>query len=481
MSTKKDGGMMVSSKVTVVIVNWNRKHDVIALLDCLLNLVYEKISVVLVDNASTDDSVAAIKGHPLKVFLVENSVNLGGTVGFNTGIRYALDHLQQDFVWLLDNDVLVTPYSLDQLVAAMEQDPSIALAGSRIVNQNDREAVVETGAYLSLKNGNVAALNRNVKNSALRDDVLDVDYVAVCSALVRANAIATVGLMDERYFLLWDDMDWGASFKRHGYRVVCALGSIVYHPAFTEKRSLVVDNYYGIRNPLLTISKHTKGFTRIQGLFNILGRAAGIASLFSLNGQKKAAGLCFQATRDFLTNAWGQVGALPSLENLHKCMTVPLSELYRKKVLVLPTGNGDEINCLGEMASDFRQNGGKLYLLIQKDRRELFEDKGFDEIIEFEADMISHPFLTIKSYLKIFRLNFDAAIKPSLSKVNLFSYAVRKVYVLADNKIETQKTREGLFALPAFLLLLSMLMIVIILVLPLFYIKSNQYYSQQEV
>ncbi len=467
-------------KITAVIVNWNKKDDVIKLLESLLLLNFKDLTVVVVDNASTDGSGDALRHYGSKMHLVENSENLGGTGGFNSGIRYALDHTQQDLIWLLDNDATVAPDSLDYLVAAMEQDPLIALAGSRIVNSNNLDAVVETGAFISWRNGNVTALNRNARNSALGDDVIDVDYVAACSALVRVNALSSAGLMDERYFLLWDDMDWGACFKRRGYRVVCAMGSVAYHPAFTEKRSVVVDNYYGIRNPLLAVSKYTCGITRLQGLLSILSRAGVLSALFYLSGATSVARLCRTAVADFLTDTWGKVDFDLNAAGCRVREKLPINSLYEKKVLVLPTGNGDEINCLALLSSDFRRRGGKLSLLIQKDRRFLFEGKGFDEIVDFEADMKRHPFATIIRFTQLAFAGFDAAVKPSSTKVTPLSFAIRKVYVFDALDKEVLPTREGISALPAIFALLAISMILMILVFPLVYLKSVKYHYQQE-
>lgn len=471
---------MMNYQITAVIVNWNRKRDVIALLESLSQLTNENICIVVVDNASTDGSVEALTSSGYPIIIVKNQINLGGTGGFNTGIRYALEHLQQEFIWLLDNDATVSPDSLTHLVAAMEDDPAIALTGSRIVNQNEPDSIVETGAFISWRHGNVLAVHRNVMNSNFGSDVIDVDYVAVCSALVRVAALSRVGLMDERYFLLWDDMDWGACFKKHGYRVVCATGSVVYHPAFTEKRSVVVDNYYGIRNPLLSISKYTKGITRLQGLFSILCRAGVLSALYWLSGVASISRLCRKAVADFLKDSWGKVDFEPGSVGCRVRDKGPIDTLYCKKVLILPTGNGDEINDLALFSSDFRNSGGKLCLLIQKDRRSLFEGKGFDEIVEFEPDMKRHLFSTATIFARLAFAGFDAAVKPSFNKVILLSFAIRKVYLFNPSDKNVSQTREGLPALPALIALLAICAIWILTAFPFVYLKSTQYHSQQE-
>ena len=137
-------------RVSIVIVTWNKQLDVLNLLNSLHVICCACTNIVVVDNASTDGTAEAIRQHPLPVNLIENSENLGGAGGFNTGIRYALDNLKPDFIWLLDNDAQADPKALRELVSVMTADVTVGIAGSCILNPIQPSQIVEAGAFIDL-------------------------------------------------------------------------------------------------------------------------------------------------------------------------------------------------------------------------------------------------------------------------------------------------------------------------------------------
>jgi len=100
-------------KVAIVIVNWNKKSYVCDLLNNINNIDYKHFDTIVIDNSSTDNSVNEIRNKFPEVKLIENESNLGGTGGFNTGIKYALKQNKYKYIWLLDNDVQIEPDTLD--------------------------------------------------------------------------------------------------------------------------------------------------------------------------------------------------------------------------------------------------------------------------------------------------------------------------------------------------------------------------------
>lgn len=415
----------MKSKITAVIVNWNRKNDVIRLLDTVSRLNYPLTKVVVVDNASTDDSVSAIRCHPLDVILIENPINLGGTGGFNSGIRYALDNLEQDYIWLIDNDATVDPNALSALVYVMEQDTSIAVAGSKILNAHDPNYIVETGAYLDWRTASVQPVNRNVLNSENLPSVIDVEYVAICSALLRISAINIIGLMDERYFLLWDDMDWGISFKMAGFRVVAVNNSIIYHPPFTEKRSLAVDNYYGIRNSLLTVSKRSKGIPRCWAVLTICRRASRIFCLAGLDAQTYAKHLILQAMVDFLFNRWGKLSFRASqvTQNTgYVASILPWSSIQTGRVLILNSGSSSEINDVIKSLEANCGNSVVIDVVIQSDRKDLINIDESGNLVEVNFEASNALYRNFIVFCQLRKKKYMVAINPSSDRTSPFAY-----------------------------------------------------------
>jgi len=410
-------------KVTIVIVNWNKCKDLLRLLDSIAVLEYENLDIVIVDNASVDNSVASIKNLPITINLLINHANLGGTGGFNSGIRFALQHCPCKYLWLLDNDATVSPKALKALVAAMESDPVIGLAGSRVLNAKNPEFIVETGAVFSWKSGTVRPVERNItKSVSIHSDLIDVDYVAVCSALARVSALVDVGLMDERYFLFWDDMDWGVAFRDAGFRVVAVPESEVFHPAFTEYRSLLVDSYYGVRNQLLTFSKfkHYKGAT--LGLYNMLRRLAKGTILMKLTSKPGAMlGLC--GFWDFLRSRWGKFQWRPFQQVTQKeGMAVVLPA--RAKVLVIPTRDAaDTAQALEHLALI---GVTEIDVLVATDRKELFAGlTGCHLLLVDYAQKLATIGLS-KFFLKLLFAGYDYAIILSPERASPFTFVAKK-------------------------------------------------------
>lgn len=244
----------------IVIVNWNRRADLLALLRSLDEAGYDGIDTIVVDNASTDDSVAAVREVYPRVRLIINPENLGGTGGFNTGLQHVLKG-PYEYVWLLDNDALVKSGALEPMQEAMRSDERIALVGSKLLHPGDEELVNEAGAMMNPLTASPRPRFMNAIDENL-PEILDVDYVAVCSVLARLSHVRTVGLMDPSYFLMWDDMEWGMRFKHAGLRVVAATRSAVCHPGFTERNLTPGFIYYATRNHLYFIAKNYFGLHR---------------------------------------------------------------------------------------------------------------------------------------------------------------------------------------------------------------------------
>lgn len=428
--------------VAAVALNWNNRKDIAKLIESLLLVQYQNLDIIVVDNASTDDSVEFIKENYPSITLLCNKENLGGTGGFNSGIKGALSLGTYDYIWLLDNDVIVSPNALLPLVNAMGNDPIVGLAGSKIINSEDPDKVVETGAMLLWSRGEVHALNRNRKDSR-KNKIHEVDYVAVCSALVRVSALVDFGLMDDRYFLLWDDMDWGATCKSHGYKVIAVDESVVYHAAFTEKRSQTAEHYYSLRNPLLAISKHAKGIDRILGFYNTLRRISKAALILSLNNNNSDANLCHKALWHFLSNQWGKIPQ----QKMDLKPEIGLEEFpydfSGKNILVLPTGSSAEISKLREGLQLAKEKGAKISLLISHDRRDLIQEKHFEEIVEYGFDRDLLDPINLRVFLKIIKRKYDVGVHPCTQRVSPFSFVIKKILAFDQKRSAFVRSNDG--------------------------------------
>jgi GT2 family glycosyltransferase len=425
-------------KVAIVIVNWNKKSDVLTLLDSLRDLNYPDYDIIVVDNASTDGSVEAIRERFPDIELIVNKENLGGTGGFNTGMRCAIQKGTYKYIWLLDNDVRIQTNTLTELVTVMENDEKIGIAGSRII-EPDTDITVECGSYLRKDTIGVIPYLRNAKK--IYDyDVVDVDYVAVCSALVRMSILKHVGLMDERFFIFWDDMDWGMSIKKKGFRVVAVPRSIVYHPSFTERdRGLLTNYYYGIRNSLLTYAKHFSNYKLMMILYNFFRHYIKGIIFFYLTDNKTEAHLAISALRDFYKNRWGCFTRWHKLnKDLSNCDNNTINEIdiNIKKILVIGlTSARADILKIKELLSN---HGKELALLVQDDRIDIYK-KDFDNILSYLSNKNQSLRYNLGLYLKLRSFNFDAAIS---TKFNPFLITAKKRFIYISEKYFFDVTKK---------------------------------------
>jgi GT2 family glycosyltransferase len=225
-------------KVACVVLNWNGWADTIECLSALKECDYPQLTLLIVDNGSTDDSVTRIRtAHP-DVLLLESGKNLGFAAGNNIGIRYALSQ-GADYVWLLNNDTKPAPTAVSALVAKALADERLGAVAS-ICYHADAPSVVQAwgGSRVNLWIG----YGRLCKES--RDD----DWLHTLngtSILITREALEDVGLLDESFFLYWEDTEFCLRLRKKGWRIGAAPESRILHKvsASTSGNKILLDRY----------------------------------------------------------------------------------------------------------------------------------------------------------------------------------------------------------------------------------------------
>src|ERR1039457_4136566 len=134
-------------KVFIIVLNWNGLKDTLECLDSVFKLEYPNFEVIVVDNASTDNSVEVIREKFQQVILIENKENLGFTGGNNTGIRHALQ-LGTDYFWLLNNDTVLEPDTLSRIVVTADNDSTIGMISPVVHYHEDPLVIQNCGCYI---------------------------------------------------------------------------------------------------------------------------------------------------------------------------------------------------------------------------------------------------------------------------------------------------------------------------------------------
>ncbi len=248
---------MINEKVYIVLLNYNGYKDTIECLESIYKNAYENYSIIVCDNASIDESEEEIllwkKNNPDKVFkYIQTEKNLGFAGGNNIAIQYALQE-NADYVWLLNNDTTIETYALVNLVRKIKEKKNIGICGSRLMYYHDKDKVQGIGGTYSLITGKA----KHIYNES---DLCDLKYVVGASMLVSRDFLKNIGLMDESYFLYFEELDWAERGKKK-YEIDVALDSVVYHKEGTSiKTGSNFSEFYLLRNRLKFAWKHHRKY-----------------------------------------------------------------------------------------------------------------------------------------------------------------------------------------------------------------------------
>jgi GT2 family glycosyltransferase len=205
-----------------VLLNWNGWRDTVACLQSLQQLDYSNLRVIVVDNASTDGSVQHIRQAFPDVVLLENDSNAGFAAGNNLGIERGLAD-GAAFIWLLNNDTEPTPDALLAMLRVAQQDSHIGAVGSVLFYHHSPSIVQAWGGGRASVWFGISQTNTEPKPDAW------FHYLTAASLLVRREAIIDIGLMDDSFFLYWEDVEYGFRLRSKGWKLAVAAQSRVLH------------------------------------------------------------------------------------------------------------------------------------------------------------------------------------------------------------------------------------------------------------
>jgi GT2 family glycosyltransferase len=244
--------------VYILLLNYRGTDDTLACLDSLKQLDYPHYRIIVVDNASPDDSVVRLKARlsalPDSFRLIEAPRNGGFSYGNNLGIQTALAEVgegEPGFVWLLNNDTTVAPDALSHLV--QEAQTTGGIAGSLLLYPDGRYQ--QAGTRFQWWTGSSKGYAENAVTDGMR-----VETLTGASMLIPLQAFRVAGLLDESYFLYFEDGEASLRFAWHGFPLTVCARSLVYHKeGATTGRKSRMTQYYFHRNRLRVLFQYASG------------------------------------------------------------------------------------------------------------------------------------------------------------------------------------------------------------------------------
>ncbi len=210
--------------VAILILNWNGRSLLQTCLPPLFHQTYVNYEVLVVDNGSTDDSVPFVHENFPQVRLILNEENLGFSRGTNAGLH----QISTDVVVLLNNDVLVQPNWLEELIRPFHQDPQIGIVGCKLLYPDG--TIQHLGAELTYPLAHSHHFHYQETDSGQITDLQAVPYVTGAALAVRREVLDTIGLLDESFHpFYYEEVDFCRRAKDAGFRVVVTPKAMAIH------------------------------------------------------------------------------------------------------------------------------------------------------------------------------------------------------------------------------------------------------------
>lgn len=242
-----------SPKVYILVLNWNGWKDTIECVESCLKLTYVNSNILIVDNASSDDSEVILRERFPDIDIIQTGENRGYAGGNNFGIRFALAK-GADYVWLLNNDTKVDSAALDEMVRVTKNDSTVGMVGPKILLYSRPEYLNCIGSTINLITGQPRLIGLGEKDDGLFDEIKEMDTLSGCSLLVSKDVVDAVGLLDEKFFLFYEETDWILRAKRAGYRMLYVPRARIWHKVSASvggHQSPLMLYYMTRNNPLL--------------------------------------------------------------------------------------------------------------------------------------------------------------------------------------------------------------------------------------
>ena len=252
--------------VAIIIVNWNGKKDTLACISSLQTIVTKhQITIVIVDNASTDESIASFRKLTPRPIIIENKENFGFAQGNNSGIEYAIKK-KVDYILLLNNDTIVDKKIIDQLVFTSERFQNRAIIGGKIYFypgkefHSERYSEKEKGKVFWFAGGvldwnNVLPYHCGVDevDNGQYDSEYEFDFISGCCFFAPTSIFVATNGFDPLYFAYYEDVDLSVRAKKLGYHLIYSPKAVLWHKnaGSSGGSGSNVQQYYMIRNQLL--------------------------------------------------------------------------------------------------------------------------------------------------------------------------------------------------------------------------------------
>ncbi len=245
-------------RVSIILINWNSFEVTRDCIASLRKMDYRNFEVVLVDNGSVDSSAEGLAESDPEIRTIFNGANLGFSGGNNVGIRDAMAR-GADYVLLLNNDTVVAPDFLTQLVTVAESDPQIGLLNPKIYFFDPPDRLNYAGGIHRFWRLFPRTLGLRQRDTGKFDRMREVSFLSGCALLIKAEVARKIGVLEEVYFHFFEDIEFSLRAIRAGYKGMYVPKAVIWHKehyvTFRNHKEGFIE-FYLARNHVVYARRH---------------------------------------------------------------------------------------------------------------------------------------------------------------------------------------------------------------------------------
>ena len=291
--------------LVTIVLNTNRKQDTLECLASLGRCSGPVNHVIALDNHSLDGSVDAIRtAFPLtEIIAIETDRGYAGNN--NVGLTAALAY-ESEWILILNEDTILDPACLQELVTAGEADSAIGIVGPMVFHHDEPDVIQSAGGRLG-RFWESIHIGVNETNSNQFEQVRQVDWISGCALLVRRRLVEQIGMLDERFYYYWEETEWCLRARKAGWRIVHVPSAKLWHKGvrrdYTPSPNVT---YYSTRNRFLMMSKHRPP---LSVWVVVWGRTLRTLASWTIShkwqAQRPHRDAMLQGIKDYLFSRWG--------------------------------------------------------------------------------------------------------------------------------------------------------------------------------